>query len=75
MTGQELYESRQNHKGVTSTSWAKLLPKWQVNWEKKCCELDSPRKRKFKGSARITKTPVRPRVARREAERRLEKRK
>lgn len=34
MTGPELYESRQNHKGVTPTPWAELLPAWQVNWER-----------------------------------------
>lgn len=34
MTGQELYESKQNHKGVTPTPWVDLRPEWQVNWER-----------------------------------------
>lgn len=33
MTGQKLYESRQNHKGGT-TPWADLRANWQVNWER-----------------------------------------
>lgn len=56
MTGPELYESRQNHKGVIPTSWADLRPEWQVNWERRA-RLKSEAKERYlvRNSQRLAK--------------------